>query len=67
MDGVQVARHRRSLAAHRTVTDPAHAHARQALRARHQALVRSPAAATVEVAQRDLAVYDRLFDVQVVG
>jgi hypothetical protein len=55
------------LAAHRTVTDPAHAHARQALRARHQALVRSPAAATVEVAQRDLALYDRLFDVQVVG
>jgi transposase len=67
MDGVQVARHRRSLAAHRTITDPAHAAARQALRARHQAPTSSPAPAGVEVAQRDLADYDRLFDVEVMG
>ena len=62
MDGVEVARHRRSLAGHRTITDPTHAQARQVLRARYRAAVaRPPAPDAVEVAQGDLAVYDRLF------
>lgn len=65
MDGIQVARHRRSLAAHRTITDPAHAQAGQALRARHRQVMTRPASpAQLEVAERDLAVYDRLFDLE---
>jgi transposase len=65
MDGMEVARHRRSLAAHRTITDPAHVRARQALRTRHRAQAARPAApAQLEVAERDLAVYDRLFDLE---
>ena len=63
MDGGRVAQHRRSLAAHRTITDPAHAQARQVLRAHHRQVVTRPSApAQLEVAERDLAVYDRLFD-----
>jgi transposase len=62
LDGVEVARHRRSLATHRTVTDPAHAAARQALRARHRQVTDKPP--QPEVAERDLAVYDRLFDLE---
>jgi transposase len=56
--GEEVARHRRSLAKHRTVTDPAHIAARSTLRPR-------PTQAVVvdEVEIRDLAVYDRVLGV----
>jgi len=66
MAGQQVACHRRSLARHRTITDPVHVRARQSLRAQHRAVsARPPATGRVEVAQRDLADYDRLFGVEV--
>lgn len=55
--GDDVARHRRSLAKHRTITDPTHVAARSALRA-------LPAAVDVDdVEVRDLAVYDRALGV----
>jgi hypothetical protein len=55
--GEQVANHRRSLVAHRTITDPVHAPARR--------LIKSQAAAdrlTVnqQVAEPDLTIYDAL-------
>ena len=50
-----VARHDRVLAAHVTVTDPAHDRARLAARA----LAEAPKPTTDEVEVRDLAVYDR--------
>ena len=54
----EVARHPRSLARHRTITDPAHAAARQALQQAAHAEVRPPRELEVEV--RDLAVYDQV-------
>ena len=56
--GAEVARHRRSLAKHRTLTDPAHIAARSTLRPRP-----TPAVVVDEVEVRDLAVYDRAFGV----
>jgi len=55
----EVARHRRSLAKHRTVTDPAHVRAREALR--HTSVVVLDDGDQVEI--RDLAVYDRVLGV----
>jgi transposase len=52
----EVARHRRSLAPHRTLTDPAHAQARSALQRAARAQPRPLAELEVEV--RDLSVYD---------
>lgn len=54
--GEEVARHRRTLAPHRTITAVDHARARRELRQRR---VEQAAGAEVEVEQRDLAVYDR--------
>lgn len=51
--GDEVARHRRSLAPHRTITDPAHARARRALK---------QADATTEIAPRDVDVEIRNLD-----
>jgi transposase len=58
--GMEVARHRRSWATHRTFTAVEHARARAELRAaaRDQAVLSGPAG--VEVEERDLAVYDSL-------
>jgi hypothetical protein len=58
--GAEVARHRRSLARHRTITDPAHARARRVLRDQHAAV---PAPDQVEVQERDLDVYDQVLGV----
>jgi transposase len=55
--GELVARHPRSWARHRTVTDPDHDTARTALRAARAGL--GPVAGDDEVEQRDLAVYDQ--------
>lgn len=55
--GEEVARHRRSLCPHRTITAVAHARARQAMRARK--LEEDIAPVDVEVEQRDLAAYDK--------
>jgi len=57
--GELVARHSRSLLAHRTITDPAHDAARAILRARHD---RRPVQET-EVEVRDLTSYDAVFEV----
>ncbi len=51
----EVARHRRSLASHRTITDPEHAKARREQQRRDSPV---PPLRT-EVEQRDLAVYDQ--------
>jgi hypothetical protein len=55
----EVARHRRSLAKHRTLTDPAHVRARDALR--RTSVAAFDDADQVEI--RDLAVYDRALGV----
>jgi transposase len=55
--GEVVARHRRSWAKHRTVTDPDHDRARDQLRAARQLVAAPPSGEDVEV--RDLSVYDR--------
>jgi hypothetical protein len=55
--GEVVARHRRSWAKHRTVTDPDHDRARDQLRAARQLVPAPPSGEDVEV--RDLSVYDR--------
>lgn len=55
--GEEIARHRRSLCPHRTITAVDHARARRELRARK--LDEDAAPVDVEVEQRDLAVYDR--------
>jgi transposase len=52
----EVARHRRSLALHRTITDPVHAEARAVLQ-RH-ARAPSPRVCELDVEVRDLEVYD---------
>jgi transposase len=54
--GEEAACHRRSLARHRTITDPAHVSARAGLRSR-------PAAVDDDVEVRDLSVYDRALGV----
>ena len=59
--GDEVARHRRSLAPHRTVTDPAHSRARRALKEGESHDQPSPTEVDVEV--RDLATYDHALGV----
>ncbi|MFR9755060.1 IS21 family transposase [Streptomyces sp. TR06-5] len=68
--GAEVARHARCWAKHQTLTDPAHAEAAAVLRGeyRHQQAVRHATTATaladlVEVEQRRLDSYDRMFTV----
>lgn len=61
LDGEEVARHRRSLVPHRTLTDPAHGRARRQLREQQESTPMAPA--DVEVEQRDLAVYDEVLGV----
>ncbi|MGH7698167.1 MAG: IS21 family transposase [Candidatus Dormibacteria bacterium] len=57
--GEEAARHSRSLLQHQTITDPVHVQARQQLQQHHRdAALATPA--TVDVEERDLAVYDRL-------
>jgi hypothetical protein len=53
--GEEVARHQRSWAKHRTITDPAHELARKLMRA----LAAAVAELDNEVEVRDLSVYDR--------
>jgi hypothetical protein len=55
--GELVARHERSLVAHRTVTDPAHVASADRLRLAHRGLAGTDPAPEVEL--RDLAAYDR--------
>jgi transposase len=55
--GEEVARHRRSLCPHRTITAVDHARARREMRARK--LDEEPAPIDVDVEQRDLTVYDK--------
>lgn len=56
--GEEAARHRRSWATHRTLTDPAHARARSAMRAEA-----APPRHDTDVEQRDLSDYDRALGV----
>jgi transposase len=58
----EIARHRRSLAPHRTITDPAHEAARGRLQRRRMDAGR-PEDPAERVAERDLADYDRLLGV----
>jgi transposase len=58
LGGDEVAHHRRSLARHRTITDPAHVRARAALRS-----LTTPVADVDDVEVRDLTVYDRALGV----
>jgi hypothetical protein len=55
--GEEVARHRRSLAPHRTITAVDHARARREMKQRSRD--DDTAAVNVDVEQRDLAVYDK--------
>ena len=55
--GEEVARHRRSLASHRTITAVDHARTRREIQARK--LDEECAAADCDVEERDLAVYDK--------
>jgi len=57
--GQEVARHRRSLAPHRTITAVEHARARRELRE----VERSAGGADIDVEQRDLAIYDRMLGI----
>ena len=59
--GDEVARHRRSLAPHRTITDPAHSRARRALKetVSHD----QPPPAEIDVEVRDLVTYDHALGV----
>ncbi|MEU2901248.1 IS21/IS408/IS1162 family transposase, partial [Streptomyces sp. NPDC001273] len=63
--GVIVARHPRCWARHQTLTDPDHAAAGQTMRgqARHQQAAQAEVGPPVEVEQRELGSYDRLFTV----
>ncbi len=63
--GQQVARHDRCWAAHQTITDPAHAATAKALRRQH--LAGTAPVSVTEVAQRDLADYDRVFGLAAEG
>jgi hypothetical protein len=58
--GTSVGQHERCWARQQTITDQAHRAAAQAMREAFQDRPRGQAASTVEVAGRDLAVYDRL-------
>jgi transposase len=58
-DGVEVARHRRSLAKHRTIIDPAHGRARRQMR-EQPSVVSAP---HDDVEERDLTVYDQALGV----
>jgi transposase len=58
--GEEVARHKRSLAPHRTITDAAHARARRSLREHRQD---APREVEVDVEVRDLTDYDRALGV----
>ncbi|KWW97535.1 transposase [Carbonactinospora thermoautotrophica] len=62
-DGVEVARHARCWARHQTITDPAHAEAAQAQREAHRLAKTARVPALVEVEQRPLSTYDRIFGV----
>lgn len=59
--GDEVARHRRSLAPHRTITDPAHARARRALK--EPGASTDIAARDIDVEIRDLDAYDQALGV----
>jgi transposase len=59
--GDEVARHRRSLAPHRTITDPAHSRARRALK--KTATSSEPSPGDIDVEVRDLVTYDRALGV----
>jgi transposase len=59
--GEEVARHRRSLALHRTLTAVDHARARREMRQR--SLDKDTDVADVDVEQRDLAVYDKVLGI----
>ncbi len=61
VSGEEVARHRRSLAPHRTITDPAHSRARRAFK--EKAETEDVAATDIEVEMRDLVTYDRALGV----
>lgn len=58
-EGTEVARHRRCLAHHQSLLDPHHARVLRAMRA--EARVAAPIATDVE--ERDLTVYDRIWEV----
>lgn len=60
-DGVEVARHARCWARHQTITDPVHAEAADAIPAARRTTTQPPA--VVEVEQRPLSTYDRIFGV----
>jgi hypothetical protein len=62
LDGEEVARHRRSLVPHQTLTDPAHGRARRQMREEQEATPAAPAA-DIEVEERDLATYDEALGV----
>jgi transposase len=59
--GEEVARHRRSLCPHRTITAAPHARARRELRERHR--LPEPSTMQIDVEVRDLSVYDRALGV----
>jgi transposase len=62
--GAEMGRHRRCWAKHQTITDPEHAAAAAELRhGRRLSAVSSPIGS--DVGRRDLADYDRLFDLDV--
>jgi hypothetical protein len=58
-----VASHARCWAAHQTLTDPEHARAAAVMRAAHAHTRSMPPPDQVEVQQRDLGSYDRVFAV----
>jgi hypothetical protein len=58
-DSVLVAAHQRCLAAHQTISDPAHVQAAAQLRTRHRLTAAVPASDN-GVTYRDLADYDRI-------
>ncbi len=62
LEGEEVARHRRSLVAHQTLTDPAHGRARREMRQAEQAAAPT-APGDIEVEERDLASYDEALGV----
>lgn len=61
VSGDEVARHRRCLVKHQTITDPLHAAARTQLQ--RDRLQAAPSAAALDVEERDLSVYDRMLGV----
>jgi hypothetical protein len=58
-----VARHARCWARHQTITDPQHAHAARRLRAAVGQFTPAARPGGLDVEQRDLTVYDRIFTV----